>query len=149
LRCAKRRWLPPRQGGSHRRVLFPGASGAGKTTLLRQIIGIDPRQERFPATSHNKTTIHETGVVLQEGPFRAVVTFFPMEEVREHVKECVSAAVLAACRNQSDTRQMRCLLQHANQRLRCHHLLGDGPVVETGDFDADGDQCPMPTMNPG
>ncbi|HEX4508659.1 MAG TPA: hypothetical protein VH328_01205 [Burkholderiaceae bacterium] len=60
------------------------------------MVGTDPLKERFPSTSTAKTTVHETEVVLQAGPFCAVVTFFQMEDVREHLRECVSAAVLAA-----------------------------------------------------
>ncbi len=127
--------LPPRQSGAggHRRALFLGATGSGKTTLLRQLIGIDPARERFPATARGKTTVHETEIILQDGPLRAVVTFFPMEDVREHVKECVSAAILAACRDESDPQLMRRLLHHANLRFRFNHILGDGPVNDSGD----------------
>ena len=88
--------LPSSQSSDYRRALFLGTTGAGKTTLLRQLMGTDPLKERFPSTSTAKTTVHETEVILQEGPYCAVVTFFPMEDVREHLKECVSAAVLAA-----------------------------------------------------
>ncbi|MES2879524.1 MAG: hypothetical protein V4713_14005 [Pseudomonadota bacterium] len=131
--------LPISQSSDYRRALFLGTTGAGKTTLLRQIMGTDPLKERFPSTSTAKTTVHETEVVLQEGPFRAVVTFFPMEDVREHLKECVSAAVLAAYRNESEADQMRRLLTHVNQRFRFSYVLGNGPIKDTNDFDDDGD----------
>ena len=98
-------------------------------------MGTDPAKERFPATSRGKTTVHETEVILHEGPYSAVVTCFPMEDVREHLKECVSAAVLAAYRKESDADQMRLLLQHVNQRFRFNHVLGSGPIKDTGDFD--------------
>ena len=62
-----------------------GTTGAGKTTLLRQRMGTDPAKDRFPSSSTAKTTVHETEVILQEGPYCAVVTFFPMEDVREHL----------------------------------------------------------------
>ena len=127
--------LPPRQDGSHRHVLFLGATGSGKTTLLRQLIGTDPVRERFPATARGKATVHETEIILQDGPLRAVVTFFPMEEVREHLKECVSAAILAACRNESDPQLMRRMLHHANLRFRFNQILGDGPVKDSDDID--------------
>jgi energy-coupling factor transporter ATP-binding protein EcfA2 len=129
--------LPSQSSSDYRRALFLGTTGAGKTTLLRQIMGTDPDNERFPSTSTAKTTVHETEVVLQEGPFRAVVTFFPMEDVREHLKECVSAAVLAAYRKESDAEQMRRLLMHVNQRFRFNYVLGNGPVKDTSDFDDD------------
>ena len=129
--------LPSSKLSDYRRALFLGTTGAGKTTLLRQIMGTDPDSERFPSTSTSKTTVHETEVVLQEGPFRAVVTFFPMEDVREHLKECVSAAVLAAYRNESEGEQMRRLLMHVNQRFRFNYVLGNGPVKSISDFDDD------------
>ena len=130
--------LPSSQTSDYRSALFLGTTGAGKTTLLRQIMGTDPAKERFPSTSTAKTTVHETEVVLQEGLFSAVVTFFPMEDVREHLKECVSAAVLAAYRSESDSDQMRRLLTHVNQRFRFNYVLGNGPVKDTSDFDNDG-----------
>jgi hypothetical protein len=130
--------LPSSQSSDYRSALFLGTTGAGKTTLLRQIMGTDPAKERFPSTSTAKTTVHETEVVLQEGLFSAVVTFFPMEDVREHLKECVSAAVLAAYRSESDSDQMRRLLTHVNQRFRFNYILGNGPVKDTSDFDNDG-----------
>lgn len=129
--------LPSSQTSDYRRALFLGTTGAGKTTALRQIMGTDPTKERFPSTSTAKTTVHETEVVLQEGPYSAVVTFFPMEDVREHLKECVSAAVLAAYRNESDADQMRRLLTHVNQRFRFNYVLGNGPIKDTSDFDDD------------
>lgn len=130
--------LPSSQSSDYRRALFLGTTGAGKTTLLRQLMGTDPVKERFPSTSTAKTTVHETEVILQEGLYCAVVTFFPMEDVREHLKECVSAAVLAAYRNESDSDQMRRLLTHVNQRFRFNYVLGNGPVKDTSDFDDDG-----------
>lgn len=130
--------LPSSQTSDYRRGLFLGTTGAGKTTALRQIMGTDPAKERFPSTSTAKTTVHETEVVLREGPYSAVVTFFPMEDVREHLKECVSAAVLSAYRNESDADQMRRLLTHVNQRFRFNYVLGNGPVKDISDFDDDG-----------
>jgi hypothetical protein len=127
--------LPSAQTSDYRRALMLGTTGAGKTTLLRQIIGTDPARERFPSTSTAKTTVHETEIVLAEGPFRAVVTFFPMEDVREHLKECASAAVLAAYRGEPEGEQMRRLLTHVNQRFRFNYVLGNGPVKEVSDFD--------------
>ena len=127
--------LPSAQSSDYRRALLLGTTGAGKTTLLRQIIGTDPARERFPSTSTARTTVHETEIVLDEGRYRAVVTFFPMEDVREHLKECVSAAVLAAYRGEPEGEQMRRLLTHVNQRFRFNYVLGNGPVKEVSDFD--------------
>jgi len=127
--------LPSAQSSDYRRALLLGTTGAGKTTLLRQIIGTDPTHERFPSTSTAKTTVHETEIVLSEGLYRAVVTFFPMEDVREHLKECASAAVLAAYRGEPEAEQVRRLLIHVNQRFRFTYVLGNGPVKEVSDFD--------------
>lgn len=132
--------LPSSQDSDYRRALFLGTTGAGKTTTLRQLIGTDPVKERFPSTSTAKTTVHETEVVLKEGPYCAAVTFFPMEDVREHLKECVSAAVLAAYRKESDAEQMRRLLTHVNQRFRFSYVLGSGPVKEASDFEDDDEE---------
>jgi hypothetical protein len=128
--------LPSSQSSEYRRALCLGTTGAGKTTLLRQMIGTDPK-ERFPSTSTAKTTVHETEVVFGDGSFRAVVTFFPMEDVREHLKECVSAAVLASYRKESDVEQMRRLLSHVNQRFRFNYVLGNGPLREVDEFGDD------------
>jgi hypothetical protein len=121
----------------YRRALFLGTTGAGKTTTLRQLIGTDPVKERFPSTSTAKTTVHETEVILKDGPYCGAVTFFPMEDVREHLKECVSAAVLAAYRKASGAEQMRRLLTHVNQRFRFSYVLGNGPLKETSDCEDD------------
>jgi hypothetical protein len=130
----------PSTKDDYRRALFLGTTGAGKTTTLRQLIGTDPMKERFPSTSTAKTTVHETEVVLKDGPYCGAVTFFPMEDVREHLKECVSAAVLASYRKESDAEQMRRLLTHVNQRFRFSYVLGSGPVKEASDFDDDEDE---------
>lgn len=140
--------LPSSQHTEYRRSLLLGTTGAGKTTLLRQLIGTDPLRERFPSTSTARTTVHETEVVLDQGPYRAVVTFFPMEEVREHLKDCVSAAVLAAYRREPEGDQMRRLLTHVQQRFRFNYVLGNGPVKELSDFDDEPEDAPQGTNDP-
>lgn len=129
--------LPTSVGSDYRRALLLGTTGAGKTTLLRQLIGTDPATERFPSTSTAKTTVHETEVVLSEGPYRAVVTFFPVDEVREHLNECISEAVLSAYRGDCDGEVLRKLLMHVNQRFRFNYVLGNGP--QSADTDDDDD----------
>jgi len=118
--------LPPTEPDGHRRVLLLGTTGAGKTTLVRQLIGTDPVKERFPSTSTAKTTIHDTEIVIAQGPWRAVVTFASAEEVREYLSECISAAVLAAARNSNDATVLQRLLNHVNQRFRFSYVLGTG-----------------------
>lgn len=131
--------LPTAENSDYRRVLLLGTTGAGKTTLLRQLIGTDPDTERFPSTSTAKTTVHETEVILTPGPYRAVVTFCPIDEVREHLNECLSEAVLSAYRGESDNEMLRKLLMHVNQRFRFNYLLGNGPQVAGTDDDNDDD----------
>ena len=74
------------------RVLLIGTTGAGKTTLVRQLLGTDPRIERFPSTSAAKTTISDLEIVLAEGPYRAVVSFLPKDWAQAYIEECVAAA---------------------------------------------------------
>ena len=118
--------LPASKDFDYRRVMLLGTTGAGKTTLLRQLIGTDPETERFPSTSTAKTTVHETEVVLAPGFYKAVVTFFPIDEVREHLNECISEAVLSAYRGDGDAEVLRKLLTHVDQRFRFNYVLGNG-----------------------
>ena len=132
--------LPPRDPDGYRHVLLLGTTGAGKTTLLRQLIGTDPEQERFPSTSTSKTTIADTEIILDEGPWKAVVTFASSDEVREYLNECVSAAVRAIVRDAdkaTDAIVLRALLNHVNQRFRFSYVLGTGPDTNrhASDFD--------------
>ncbi len=130
----------PSESDGYRRVLFLGTTGAGKTTLVRQLIGTDPLKERFPSTSTAKTTIHDTEIILDEGPWRAVATFFTNDEVREYLNECISAAVLAAARGADDATLLRRLLNHVNQRFRFSYVLGNGPKPAASDFDFDDEE---------
>ena len=129
--------LPPREPEGYRHVLLLGTTGAGKTTLVRQLIGTDPSAERFPSISTSKTTIHETEIILDDGPWRAVVTFVSSDEAREYLNECISAAVRAIARNADDAAVLQCLLNHVNQRFRFSYVLGTGPKATTSvsDFD--------------
>jgi len=144
--------LPSSDVDGYRRVLLLGTTGAGKTTLLRQLIGSDPSSDRFPSTSAAKTTIADTEIVFAEGPFHAVVTFAPRDEVRDHVEECVSAAILAAYRGERDVEVMRRLLSHGEQRYRFNYVLGNGPLAdpprssddETDDEDSDESAAVVP-----
>jgi len=140
--------LPSSQDSEYRRTLLLGTTGAGKTTLLRQLIGTDPETERFPSTSTAKTTVHETEVILDSGPFKSVVTFFPIEEVREHLNECISEAVLAAYRGGNDIEILRKLLMHVNQRFRFNYILGNGPQALIPDDDDDDDTPTILDNNP-
>ena len=131
--------LPSSEPDGYRRVLLLGTTGAGKTTLVRQLIGTDPEEERFPSTSTAKTTIHDTEVVICDGAWRAVVTFVGIDEVREHLSECISAAVLTAARDSDDAEILRRLLNHVDQRFRFNYVLGNGPKVSKSDHIPDFD----------
>jgi hypothetical protein len=127
--------LPTASDDDYRRILLLGTTGAGKTTLVRQLIGTDPETERFPSTSTAKTTVHDTEIILQDGPWRVIVTFASYDEVREYLRECIGTAVLAAWRKASDADTLRHLLAHVNQRFRFNYVLGNGPAVDSDELD--------------
>jgi hypothetical protein len=68
--------LGPSEG--YIRLLLAGTTGAGKTTLERQLIGTSP-SERFPSASTAKTTTCDWEVVIQDAPFKAIITFLPRD----------------------------------------------------------------------
>lgn len=132
--------LPTAEDSDYRRVLLLGTTGAGKTTLVRQLIGTDPVKERFPSTSTAKTTVHDTEIVLDEGPWRAIVTFISIDELREYLNECISAAVLAARRGEQEGQVLQRLLSHVNQRYRFNYVLGNGPELVVDEEEEDEDE---------
>ena len=132
--------LPPREPNGYRHVLLLGTTGAGKTTLLRQFIGTNPVEERFPSTSTSRTTISDTEIVLDDGPWRGVVTFESSDEVREYLNECISAAIRVIVRDAdkaTDAIVLRTLLNHVSQRFRFSYVLGNGPQTEQRVMDFD------------
>ncbi|MBL8695207.1 MAG: hypothetical protein JNJ88_14030 [Planctomycetes bacterium] len=137
----------PGEATGYRRVLLIGTTGAGKTTLVRQLIGTDPETERFPSTSTAKTTVHDTEIILDEDEWRAVVTFVSIDEVREYMNECISAAVLTAYRGARDAEILRRLLNHVNQRFRFSYVLGNGSTKAGNDFEDD--ECVGATSSAG
>src|SRR5436190_20093334 len=104
--------LPRSSDSGYRRVLLLGTTGGGKTTLVRQLIGTDPHSERFPSTSTARTTVADTEIFFSTGPFRAVVTFFPRDDVRYYLEESMVAAELAAEDGELDLQVLRRLLDH-------------------------------------
>jgi hypothetical protein len=122
--------LPTRESG-YRRVLLVGTTGAGKTTVLRQLIGTDPDEERFPTTATGRTTIADTEFVLADGEYSAAVTFFSLDEITQHLEDCVLQAVIAAHGKQSRSEVRRALLRHRDDRFRFNYVLGDGPTANS------------------
>lgn len=124
-----------------KRILLVGTTGAGKTTLVRQLIGTDPKKERFPSTSTARTTIADTEIVLQNTlEYSAVVTFLTEDEVRLLIEECVVAATLVAFESgkQSQTSEIaRKLLEHTEQRFRLKYILGTLPSSSNQEDDED------------
>ena len=114
----------PTQKDGYARVMLVGATGAGKTTLLRQLIGSDPKLDRFPSTSTAKTTTADIEIVTGDAPFKAAITFMTEHEARCAVDECLEAACEAVVRGQSDTRIAEALLEHREQRFRLSYPLG-------------------------
>jgi len=106
------------------RLVMVGTTGSGKTTLVRQLLGTDPKLERFPSTSAAKTTVSDLEVILADSPFQAVVTFFDRDLVRQYIADCVSAAVVSAAEGMPERDTRRRLLEHADQRFRLSYVLG-------------------------
>ena len=99
-------------------------TGAGKTTVVRQLLGSDPKTDRFPSTSTAKTTIADTEIVVAPGSFRGVVTFVPRDEVVEHLVDCASKAAAQSLQGVSDAELRPVLLDDENQRFRFSYVLG-------------------------
>ncbi len=107
------------------RARFLGTTGAGKTTLVRQLIGTNPATERFPSTSTAKTTVCDIELIVADEPFKAVVTFFPREQVRMLIEECaLAAATTSVFETGKLTTAASRLLEHSEQRFRLSYVLG-------------------------
>lgn len=115
----------PSAKDDYARIIFVGTTGAGKTTLLRQLIGSDPKRDRFPLTSAGKATVSDIEVIMAEGPYQAIVTFFSEEQTRLLIEESVAEAVINADEGGNDESIARRLLTHKEQRFRLNYLLGD------------------------
>ena len=125
----------PSPDDDYARVLLLGTVGAGKTTVLRQLIGTDPKSERFPSTSASKTTVADLEVVVAEDTevYEAIVTFYERSYVRQHIEECVAAAAMACFETKRDAEIERELLEHKEQRFRLSYVLGTSKAAQVSD----------------
>ena len=114
----------PSAEDDYARVLFVGTTGAGKTSLLRHVIGSDPDEDRFPSTSTAKTTVSDIEVVLAEGRYDAVITFFSEFWVQANVEECIADSCSAVWDGATDAKIAERLLNHRDQRFRLNYTLG-------------------------
>ena len=134
--------LPTPEEG-YARVMLVGHTGAGKTTLLRQLIGSDPRRDRFPSTSTAKTTTADIEIVTADGPFEAAITFMTEHEVRCAVDECLEDAFTSVVQGRDNAGIAEALLEHREQRFRLSYPLGawqqenPGPESENGKDELD------------
>ena len=84
-----------------------------------------PEKERFPSTSSAKTTISNTELITTKGPrYKAVVSFFDKNYVRQHIEECVLASIMAHLEANDINEVEGKLLVHNEQRFRLSYLLG-------------------------
>jgi len=140
----------PGPADGYARVRFLGTTGAGKTTLLRQLIGTDPTTERFPSTSTAKTTVCDIEVILADGPFKTVVTFFPRDHVRLHIEECALAAATSLVFEQGTTATATArLLEHNEQRFRLNYILGNPRSLDEELSDDSDVEAAKPTTDEG
>jgi ABC-type dipeptide/oligopeptide/nickel transport system ATPase subunit len=114
--------LPTKDDG-YAVVQLVGTTGAGKTTVARQLIGTDPKKERFPSISAAKTTICDLELVTAEGNYRAAVSFIPRDQVRQLIMECTIAAVSAYLES-NPNEVVRRFMEHSEQRFRLGYILG-------------------------
>lgn len=134
----------PTSVDGYRTVLLLGTTGAGKTTLVRQILGTDPKTERFPSTSTAKTTVADTELITtaDDESFRAAVTFAPRDEIVDYLAENVSRAALSARQGRPDNKIALDLLDHQDQRFRFSYVLGRHSTVATAPEDLPDDDLP-------
>ena len=125
----------PKPDEGYARVMLVGSTGAGKTTLLRQLIGSDPKRDRFPSTSTARTTTADIEIVTGVESFEAVATFMTEHKVRCAVDECLEEACIKVIQGHDETRVANALLEHREQRFRLSYLLGAWQQEQPGQDD--------------
>ncbi|GAD81472.1 hypothetical protein [Nocardia asteroides] len=139
----------PTSTDGYRKVLLLGTTGAGKTTVVRQLLGTNPRTEKFPSTSTAKTTVADMEVIVTDEPaFRAAVTFAPRDVIEGHLQENVVEATLAAYAGKDDAVVGRKLLDHVNQRFRFSYALGRIQAASADDVIDDEDEDDEDDLDP-
>lgn len=126
--------LPSKEDG-YAKVQLVGTTGAGKTTVVRQLLGTDPKRERFPSTSAAKTTVSDLELIVGGPDFQAVVSFISREQARHYIMECISAAVSAYLERNQSSEVVRRFMEHSEQKFRLSYLLGDPTPPESIDED--------------
>ncbi len=115
----------PKKGSGTPHILFMGSPGAGKTTLLRQMIGTDPKTEKFPATDVNRTTTFDTEILMGSENFTAAISFLSEDEVIFVLSSRVSEAVVAALVGKKVDAVANTFLEPSDKRFRLKYLIGD------------------------
>jgi hypothetical protein len=87
-------------------------------------MGSDPDDDRFPSTAPAKTTIADIAVILAEGSFEAVVTFFTEFQVQVNIEECISDACIAVFEGAGIDKVADRFLNHRDQKFRLGYVLG-------------------------
>ena len=112
---------------------FVGATGSGKTTIVRQLLGTDPKNERFPSTSASKTTVADLEAIFSEGDFQAVISFMSRNNAGFYIGECVKAAANEYLNGSTEEKIIQCLMQSNDMRFRLNYILGSLDVPKLDD----------------
>lgn len=109
-----------------------GNTSVGKTSLLRRILGTV--NERFPAISGNRTTLFPCEFLVEDGQFRAAISFRSETETELALQQMGLKAVMRALDGADDELVIRELFEPIEDGLRLKYLLGipklsgDAPV---------------------
>lgn len=112
----------PSDYDGYKKILFMGTTGAGKTTLLRHLIGTSG--DKFPLTTTAKPTISDLEVIVCEGNYRCVVTFFQESMVRFFVENCIYNAIIKAENVTEKHKIAETLFENKEQTFRLNHIIG-------------------------